>query len=83
MNNAIILTNGLLTTSDAKTAHGLIRGTEKFTIVGVIDGIETAGNDAGNMLDGKHRNIPVFSGLEEAMENINKVDFLIIGVATV
>ncbi|TRZ76014.1 MAG: DUF1611 domain-containing protein [Chitinophagaceae bacterium] len=83
MNNAIILTNGLLTTSDAKTAHGLIRGTEKFTIVGVIDGIETAGNDAGNMLDGKHRNIPVFSSLEEAMENINKVDFLIIGVATV
>ena len=37
MNNAIILTNGLLKALDAKTAHGLIRGTERFTIKGVVD----------------------------------------------
>ena len=47
MNNAIILTNGLLKALDAKTAHGLIRGTERFTIKGVVDYAETAGQDAG------------------------------------
>ena len=60
MNNAIILTNGLLKALDAKTAHGLIRGTERFTIKGVVDYAETAGQDAGILLDGKNRNIPVF-----------------------
>ncbi len=34
---ALILTNGRLATSDAKTAHGLIRGTDRFSIVGIID----------------------------------------------
>jgi len=36
---AILLTNGMLHMSDAKTAHGLIRGTERFTIVAVIDNV--------------------------------------------
>ena len=53
MNNAIVLTNGLLKALDAKTAHGLIRGTERFTIKGVIDCLDTAGQDAGTILDGK------------------------------
>jgi len=37
-NNAIVLTDGLLMTSDAKTAHGLIRGSERFNIIGLVDG---------------------------------------------
>ena len=37
MKEALLLTNGLLVHSDAKTAHGLIRGTERFTVMGVID----------------------------------------------
>ncbi len=37
MGTAVILTNGRLDTADAKTAHGLIRGTERFKILGVID----------------------------------------------
>lgn len=82
MNTAIILTNGLLTTSDAKTAHGLIRGTERFDIQGVIDP-PTAGQDAGTLLDGRHRNIPVFVSLEAALAELEQVDTLIIGVATV
>jgi len=81
-NNALILTNGLLTTNDAKTAHGLIRGTERYTIVGVIDP-PTAGQDAGVVLDGKHRQIPVFESLTQGIEAISSVDYLIIGVATV
>ena len=59
MNQAIVLTNGILTHSDAKTAHGLIRGTERFKIVGVVDDENLAGQDAGVVLDGKNRNIPI------------------------
>jgi uncharacterized NAD-dependent epimerase/dehydratase family protein len=83
MKNAIVLTDGLLMTSDAKTAHGLIRGTERFNIVGVVDSEATAGKDAGELLDGKHRGVPVFASMEAALGNIQAVDTLIIGVATV
>ena len=89
MDNAIILTNGLLTTSDAKTAHGLIRGTERFNIIGIIDSAATAGKDAGDLLDGKNRNIPVFEHLQKAIDtltplkSLTSIQYLIIGVATV
>ncbi len=83
MKNAIVLTNGLLHHSDAKTAHGLIRGTERFNIVGIVDSEATAGKDAGSILDGKHRGIPVFATMASAMEQCEEVHFLIIGVATV
>jgi uncharacterized NAD-dependent epimerase/dehydratase family protein len=83
MNNAIILTNGLLKALDAKTAHGLIRGTERFTIKGVVDCAATAGQDAGILLDGKNRNIPVFENLQEAIKGLTDIQFLVIGVATV
>jgi hypothetical protein len=32
---AIVLTNGYLARLDAKTAHGLIRGTERFSTLAV------------------------------------------------
>ena len=82
-NNAIVLTDGLLMTSDAKTAHGLIRGSERFNIIGLVDGEANAGKDAGVLLDGKYRGIPVFGTTEAAIKALEKVDYLIIGVATV
>ncbi len=83
MNRAIILTNGFLKETDAKTAHGLIRGTERFSIIGVIDCAETAGKDAGELLDGKHRNIPIFETLASAKMHLSDIHYLIIGIATV
>lgn len=83
MNSALILTNGLLVHSDAKTAHGLIRGSERFTIKGVIDHAATAGKDAGELLDGKHRAIPIFASLNDACDTIPDLQYLVIGVATV
>jgi uncharacterized NAD-dependent epimerase/dehydratase family protein len=83
MNNAIVLTDGLLMTSDAKTAHGLIRGTERFNIIGVVDSQAKAGKDAGELLDGKNRDIPVFATMDAAIDQLEHVDYLIIGVATV
>lgn len=82
-NNAIILTNGYLNTPDAKTAHGLIRGTERFSIIGVVDNELNQGQDAGIVLDGKHRNIPIFKTLKDALIQFEDVHYLIIGIATV
>ncbi|HEY4324274.1 MAG TPA: DUF1611 domain-containing protein [Mucilaginibacter sp.] len=78
---AIVLTNGMLAEQAAKTAHGLIRGTERFEIVSVIDYLQ-AGKDAGEVLDGKHRRIPVLATIEEAVDQIEQIKYCIIGIAT-
>ena len=80
MEKAIILTNGLLAAPDAKTAHGLIRESRRYQVVGVVDGLYE-GKDAGEVLDGKYRNIPVFNSVEEAMSM--GPTCCIVGVATV
>lgn len=79
MRKAILLTNGLYNTENAKTAHGLVRESNRYKIVGVIDHV-FAGNDAGVLLDGKHRNIPVFATVDEAMAANPEV--CVVGVAT-
>ena len=79
---AIVLTDGMLHTMDAKTAHGLIRGTERYEIVAVIDSVH-AGKDAGEVLDGIHRNIPVVASVEAAIQLVNDISYCIIGIATV
>lgn len=80
--NAILLTGGFLDTLSAKTAHGLIRGTERFTILGVIDA-RNSGKDAGEVLDGRKRNIPVYASLGEfVQQNTQPVTYCIVGLAT-
>lgn len=79
---AIVLTDGLLQTTDAKTAHGLIRGTERYEIVAVIDSLN-AGKDAGEVLDGIHRNIPVLPNVAAAMAAISGINYCIIGIASI
>lgn len=79
---AIVITGGYLDTISAKTAHGLIRGTERFEIVGVIDE-KSAGKDAGEVLDGRKRNIPVYASIAEfAGKSSSKPKYCIVGVAT-
>lgn len=80
MRRAIILTNGLLQSDDAKTAHGLVRESNRYKIVGLVDH-NHAGNDAGILLDGTPRNIPVYASVQEAMQA--KPEVCIVGVATV
>ena len=80
--NAIVITGGYLDTISAKTAHGLLRGTDRFNIVGVIDA-KTAGSDAGQVLDGRKRNIPVYGSIPDfAKRSPEKATFCIIGLAT-
>jgi uncharacterized NAD-dependent epimerase/dehydratase family protein len=80
-NNAIVITGGLLDTPSAKTAHGLIRGTDRFHIVGIIDE-KHAGKDAGELLDGKKRNIPVFSSMDQFKSSGGTAHYCVVGVAT-
>ncbi len=79
--NAIVITHGLLKTKTAKTAHGLIRDTSRYHIVGVIDAV-SVGKDAGEELDGKKRNIPIYASLEDYIENAaEKAQYCLVGVA--
>lgn len=80
-NRALLLTDGLLATPNAKTAHGLIRGTDRYTVVGVVDA-PTAGQDAGVVVDGRARNIPVFASVDEALAQSEPVAYAIIAIAT-
>lgn len=77
---AIVITGGYLDTDNAKTAHGLIRGTERFQLVGIIDH-KFPGKDAGEMLDGNHRQIPVYASIADFMKS-GKAEYCVIGVAT-
>ncbi|WP_192821136.1 DUF1611 domain-containing protein [Rufibacter sp. LB8] len=79
--NAIILTDGLLHHYPAKTAHGLIRGTERYNIIGVIDHV-SAGKDAGEVVDGTHRNIPVYPDLASFLkQSPETAQYCLVGIA--
>ncbi len=66
---------------DGKVANGLIRHSEKFKIVGVIDSTK-AGLDAGKYLDGVKNGIPVFQNIYAAIANLRRApEYFIYGIA--
>ncbi len=78
---AIVLTGGMLHTMNAKTCHGLLRGTERFEILGVIDE-QHAGQDAGVVMDGKVLGMTIYPSLKQYLQAGNPVPkYYIIGVA--
>jgi uncharacterized NAD-dependent epimerase/dehydratase family protein len=81
VDTAAILTQGQYTTSNAKTAHGLVRGPSRFQIIALIDPV-SAGKDAGELLDGAHRGIPIVATLDELLRNGDAPKWLVVGVAT-
>ena len=62
MDKAIVFTHNLLAENFAKTCHGLLRGTERFEIISVIDAAHE-GKDAGTVLNGSPLGIPVHLSL--------------------
>ncbi len=68
---AIVYSEGFFTKMDGKTANGLVRYSEKYEIIGVIDS-QFAGRDAGEVLDGKPNGIPVFKSLDDAITFLEK-----------
>lgn len=82
--NALVFCEGAFNTPNGKTAHGLVRFTERYDVVGVIDS-RYAGQDAGEVLDGKSNNIPIFRDIHSAISNFEGKDTmpktLVIGLA--
>ena len=78
---AIIFCEGHFGRMDGKTANGLIRSSRNYKIVGVIDSTK-AGKDTGEVLEGVKNGIPLYSSMENALENLNEVpDQFIYGIA--
>lgn len=57
---------------DGKTAAALVRHSEIYTVVGVIDSL-LAGKDAGEELDGEKSGIPIFANLDEALSRLPNI----------
>ena len=70
MDKAIVFTHNLLAENFAKTCHGLLRGTERFKILSVIDAAHE-GKDAGTVLNGSPLGIPVHSSIAQFFKHSN------------
>ncbi|MBK7408489.1 MAG: DUF1611 domain-containing protein [Saprospirales bacterium] len=82
--NAIVYCEGAFNTPNGKTAHGLVRFTERYNVLGVIDS-RFAGQDALQLLDGKQGNIPVFETTQQAYQTLtsqgHEIKYFVIGLA--
>lgn len=78
---AVVYCEGNFGAIDGKTANGLVRHSERYEILSVIDGAQ-AGLDAGQVLDDVPNGIPVCASLEDAIARADRIpDFLIFGMA--
>jgi len=79
--SAICLSDGYLDSDHAKTTHGLIRDSKRFRIQAVIDA-KFGGKEAGEVLDGINRNIPVCNSIQDFIDRGGQAEYCIVGVAT-
>ena len=88
---ALLLADGRFGSTWAKTAHGLVRGPSRYPIAAVIDAsrssadggsLETA-PDAGTVLDGVARGIPILPSVEAALAVLDpRPAVAVVGIAT-
>eukprot|EP00438_Fugacium_kawagutii_P035195 Skav231389 [mRNA] locus=scaffold7522:607:6029:+ [translate_table: standard] len=78
---AVVYCEGNFGAIDGKTANGLVRHSERYRILSVIDSA-LAGQDAGVALGEKHKAIPICRDLEHALSSAEFVpDSFIFGMA--
>jgi uncharacterized NAD-dependent epimerase/dehydratase family protein len=77
---AIVWCDRGFTTPSGKTAHGLVRHTRRYEVLCVIDA-EVAGADAGEVLDGRRREIPIVEDVAAALRRFPQARRLVIGLA--
>lgn len=78
---AIVYCQDSFNTPNGKTAHGLVRFTKRYDVLGVIDSTY-AGEDAGQVIDGRRCGIPIFASLENALDQLSqRPDYFIVGLA--
>jgi uncharacterized NAD-dependent epimerase/dehydratase family protein len=82
---ALVYCDEFFDTIWGKTAHGLVRFTKRYDVVALVDSTHV-GEDAGEVLDGKHRDIPIFADIDSAVAHYRETDtpitHLVFGVAT-
>ncbi|MDP1818883.1 MAG: DUF1611 domain-containing protein [Acidimicrobiales bacterium] len=78
---AVVYSEGQFGEQDGKTANGLVRHSERYDILSVLDS-RHAGADSGTVLDGSRNGIPILADLREAIAHAGHVpDYLICGLA--
>lgn len=77
---ALVYVEGLFHCADGKTAHGLVRHSDRFDVVCVIDSTLPEG-DAGDHLDGVTREIPFRNDLKKSIKEYDP-DVFIIGAVS-
>ncbi len=79
--SAIVYAEGLFGELDGKTANGLVRQSDKYDVVAVIDSLQ-AGFDSGIVLEGKPNGIPVCASLRDAIASSKqKTAYFVFGIA--
>ena len=82
--NAVVYCQGAFGTPNGKTAHGLVRRTNRYRVLSVIDS-RHAGEDAGSILDGTPKGIAIYGDIQEALGSSrpdgNNPTHLVIGLA--
>ncbi|MBV1932826.1 MAG: DUF1611 domain-containing protein, partial [Porticoccaceae bacterium] len=78
---AIVYCEGNFSALDGKTANGLVRHSEKYKILSVIDSGK-AGLDSGMVLDDKINDVPICRDLADALAHAGTMpDYFIFGMA--
>lgn len=78
---AVVYCEGNFGAIDGKTANGLVRYSEKYEILSVIDSTQ-AGQDSGAVLGDAPNGIPVHRDLDESLAHASRLpDYLIFGMA--
>lgn len=79
---AIIYCEGMFGRTNGKVTHGLVRNSDRYKILGVIDS-SRQGEDAGKVLDGVENGTPIFGNLMEALQfSPEPPSYMIFGIAT-
>ena len=57
---AVILSNGWIENVHAKTTHGILLGSERFAVMGLIDPVY-AGKTTGELLNQRLTDVPIYA----------------------
>jgi uncharacterized NAD-dependent epimerase/dehydratase family protein len=83
LETALVICEGNFGKYVGKTANGLVRYSDRYEILGVIDS-QKAGKMAHEIVEGAKKGIPVFKNLSESLSQLDRIpENLIIGVATI
>jgi uncharacterized NAD-dependent epimerase/dehydratase family protein len=83
LETALVLCEGKFGKFVGKTANGLVRHSERFEILGIIDSTK-AGKMAHEVVEGAKEGIPVFKNMTHALSDLDRIPAnIIIGVATI